>query len=205
MASLLKQLQLRTRSALAFGGWILCLCAVLHTPGRADETEPTLEYRTKAAYLVNFLKFVEWPTNAVPSDSTPLIVGVMDRGEAFPIIQKELEGKSAGNHPVSVRSLRTLHGSITNCHLLFVTRAAGKTAEILQTELGQHPTLLVGETENFAEHGGAIGFVVEADNIRLTLNLEAATAAGLKVNSKLASVARLVKSKPGPEADGHAP
>ena len=41
-----------------------------------------------------------------------------------------------------------------------------------------------------------IAFVREEESVRINLNLEAATQAGLKVSAKLSSVARLVKTKP---------
>ena len=80
-------------------------------------------------------------------------------------------------------------------HLLLVTRVAGKTPEQLSKLAGTAPLLIVGETDAFAEHGGMVGFVREEDAIRLTLNLERTTKAGLKVSAKLSSVARLVKTQ----------
>jgi hypothetical protein len=175
---------------------ITCLFAGFLASDRVGAAEPAVEYSVKAGYLINCLKFIEWPSTAFSSESSPITVGVMDREETFPVIQKALEGKFTGSHPIAVLPLREGQTSITNCHLIFVARSAGMTPEALQIQIGQHSILLVGETEDFAERGGVIGFVSEGEGIRLSLNLEAATAVGLKVNSKLAKVARLVKSKP---------
>jgi hypothetical protein len=76
-----------------------------------------------------------------------------------------------------------------------VTRAAGKTPEEIREVLAAAPTLVVGESDQFAERGGAFGFVREDESIRLVLCLEHAAEAGLKVSAKLANVARPVKSK----------
>ena len=80
--------------------------------------------------------------------------------------------------------------------MLFITHSAGKTPESLRTLVGAYPILLVGETDDFAERGGALSLVAQEEGVRLYLNVEAAAAAGLKVNSRLSNVARLVKTRP---------
>jgi hypothetical protein len=52
--------------------------------------------------------------------------------------------------------------------------------------------LTVGETEDFAEDGGMIAFLVEENKIRFEINLEAADKAKLKISSKLLALAKTV-------------
>ena len=155
----------------------------------------TLEYKIKVGYLFKFASFIDWPANSQPSADSPFVIGVIDGGEALPVAKSLLEGTFVDGHPVQVRGL-TIDQVGKEISILFVTRAAGKTPEELRTVLGGAATLLVGETDQFAERGGMIGFTREEDKIRLSLNLERATEVGLKVSSKLSNVAKLVKSKP---------
>ena len=37
--------------------------------------EPASEYQVKAALLLNFIQFVDWPPQAFPDDKAPIIVG----------------------------------------------------------------------------------------------------------------------------------
>jgi hypothetical protein len=53
--------------------------------------------------------------------------------------------------------------------------------------------LTVGEVEGFTETGGMINFFREGTKIRFQINQGAATSAGLKISSKLLSLA----SRPG--------
>jgi hypothetical protein len=92
-----------------------------------------------------------------------------------------------------VKSVRT-NPAEKDFQILFVTRAAAKSPQDLRLSLAGTAVLLVGETDQFAERGGMVGFVREQEAIHLTLNLERTTAAGLKVSARLSSVARLVKS-----------
>jgi hypothetical protein len=177
------------------GALALLVVSVMGTvSGLGADSTVALEYKVKAGYLFNFAKFIEWPASAFPSTNSPFVIGVLDGGEASPVMRSLFEGKRVNGRPVEVRLV--FPETITkDIHILLVTRAAGKTPEELRKFSGSCSMLMVGETDEFAERGGAIGFVREEESVRLTLCLEHATQAGLKVSSKLSNVAKLVKSK----------
>jgi hypothetical protein len=52
--------------------------------------------------------------------------------------------------------------------------------------------LTVSDIDGFAEEGGVIQFVIEEDRVRFVINLEAASRAKLKINSKLLALARVI-------------
>ncbi len=58
--------------------------------------------------------------------------------------------------------------------------------------------LAVGESDHFAELGGTIGFVIEDERIRFTVNVDAAQRADLKISSKVLALARIVRDDPPP-------
>lgn len=157
------------------------------------DSELALEYKVKAGYLFNFARFVEWPKSALPSAESPIVIGVLDTGEALPWIQAVLEGKTLDGRRVHVRAVN-IEGLSRDLHMIFVARAAGISPETVRSALGRAPTLLVGETDSFAERGGMIGFFRENGSIRFKLNLERAAQANLKISAKLSSVAKPVKS-----------
>jgi hypothetical protein len=158
---------------------------------RATESANPLEYKVKAGYLFNFAKFIDWPEAAVPPGNGPILIGLLDRGEALALIQPLLEGKQIHGRPVQIRPVEPDRLG-RGLHILLVTRTANVAPETLAARLQGTPTLLVGETEDFARRGGMIGFVHEEESIRFTLNLQRAAEAGLQVSAKLASVARVV-------------
>ena len=174
--------------------WVLLGLLLAPLGVRAADSAAVLEYKVKAGYLFNFARFIEWPATCLPAPDSPFVIGVLDGGEALPVVKTLLEGKKVDSHPVQVRTV-TADQIGRDIHILLVTRAAGKSPEEIRAALGNAATLLVGETEQFAERGGTVGFTREEESIRLSLNLERATEAGLKVSSKLASVAKQVKTK----------
>ncbi len=148
----------------------------------------------KAGYLYNFAKFITWPETTLIKPDSPFIIGVIDNGEVLPILASVLSGKTVNDHPVRVIAI-TANQVDAGVHILFVASSIRKSPEDIQAAWGHTTALLVGETDQFAEQGGMVGFIHEENRIRLSLNLERTTQAGLKVSSRLASVANLVKSK----------
>jgi hypothetical protein len=57
--------------------------------------------------------------------------------------------------------------------------------------------LTVGESEDFIRDGGMVGLVRDADQIQIQVNLEATQAAGLRISSRLLSLAVVVRNKGG--------
>lgn len=54
------------------------------------------------------------------------------------------------------------------------------------------PVLTVGDLDQFAAKGGMIGLVMQSNRVRFEVNLQSAERAGLKINSKLLSLAIVV-------------
>ncbi|HEX5221374.1 MAG TPA: YfiR family protein [Verrucomicrobiae bacterium] len=169
---------------------ILSLAGLLLTGARsapAQESQPS-EYQLKAAFLYNFAKFVEWPASALPTDSSPFIIGILGENSFHEDLRKTVAGKKISEHPVSVVSLSSV-AEATNCHMLFISSSdKNQLAEIFK-RLQAAPVLTVGETEQFLEAGGMIGFVREANKIRFQIKDETAKAARLKISSKLLGLA----------------
>jgi len=83
---------------------------------------------------------------------------------------------------------------LRRCNHLFISEAAARrTGEVL-ARLRKANTLTVGETPGFPLAGGMINFAILDNKVKLEINLDATTRAGLKVNSKLIAVSRLVSS-----------
>ena len=174
--------------ALVAGAWLL--------PARATVADfPALEYKVKAGYLFNFAKFIEWPAGSFPTANSPFVIGVLDGGATASVLESILQGKLVEGRAVQVRAV-TAENIGRDLHILLVTRTATKSVGEIRAALSGAATLLVGETAQFAELGGTVGFTREVESIRLSLNLERAVEAGLKVSAKLSTVAKLVKTKP---------
>ncbi|HZL43368.1 MAG TPA: YfiR family protein [Verrucomicrobiae bacterium] len=155
--------------------------------GRAQETPPT-EYKLKAAFLFNFAKYVEWPPAAFAEATSPMVIGILGENPFRDDLEPTIRDKTINNRPLVIKEFRS-PAEATNCHILFIsTSEKQRLPEILKSLHGTS-VLTVGETDRFTETGGMINFVTEGNKIRFQINVEAAKSAGLKVSSKLLSLA----------------
>jgi hypothetical protein len=155
--------------------------------GRAQESPPT-EYQLKAAFLLNFAKFVEWPPAAFAEAASPIVLGVLGENPFGDGLERTIRDKTINNLPLVVKAFRS-SAEATNCHMLFISASErARLPEILGSLRGAS-VLTVGETDRFTETGGMINFVRQRNKIRFQINEVAAKSVGLKISSKLLSLA----------------
>ena len=173
-------------AALAFGG---------ATMTRAQDAE--LEYKLKAAFLFNFLKFTEFPTNQYAAPDAALVIGCLPDDPAAPILAAVMEGKAIEGRPLRLVMFKE-GDDIRRCHLLFITRTLKVKGEEAIERLKNSPVLTVGEVDQFAQRGGMINFVRHERTFRFEINLKVAERAGLRISSKLGSMATIINN-PAPK------
>lgn len=164
-------------------------------PATAQDSE--LEYKVKAAFLFNFLKFTDYPTNRYKAPEDAFVVACMSDDPAAPILSAALEGKSIDGRPIHMIRFKATD-DVRRCHLFFISRTRKSPADEALERLKKAPVLTVGEVDQFAENGGMINFVRHERTFRFEVNLETAEQAGLRISSKLASMATIVKT-PSPK------
>lgn len=148
------------------------------------------EATVKAAYLLNFAKLVAWPASAF-AEGQPLVIGVVGREAVAEELSRAFAGASANGRKIEVRRVAANDaGALLACHVVFVPEA--ERGENVIGAVRGRPVLVVGEEENFARRGGALGFVKEAGTLKFEANPKAATRNGLTVSAKLLRVARAV-------------
>jgi hypothetical protein len=82
--------------------------------------------------------------------------------------------------------------ALGRCHILFLPQAEQPRWLELVKELHGAPTLTVGDGPPLARQGGMVNFIIEAKRVRFEINKFAAEQAGLRISSKLLSLARVV-------------
>ena len=159
-------------------------------PARAG-AEPPTEHQVKAAFLYNFAKFVEWPAEALPDSTTPIVIGVLGPDPFGADLDRTLAGKLVDRHPVQVRRFEE-PADVARCHVLFVGIREAPALRPALARLADVPALTVGETDDFLRLGGIVRFVVADNKVRFEINKTAATRARLRLSSKLLRLALVV-------------
>jgi hypothetical protein len=161
------------------------------------QTPSLAEYRIKAAFLFNFVQFVEWPPNAFTNERAPLVVCVAGRDPFGDALDQTLAGEWAGKRSIVVRRASGPEG-LGSCHLLFVSKSEkGRLGTLLQAVGDSAPVLTVSDIEGFVDGGGTIGFFLERKRVRFEISPSQAQQHGLKLSSQLLGVGRIRGPGPG--------
>jgi hypothetical protein len=150
---------------------------------------PPTEYQLKAAFLFNFAKFVEWPPEAFPETNSPIVIGVLGTNVFGNDLQNVIRDKTVNNRHFQFKNFDS-PTQATNCHILFISPSLKDNLPKIVDGLHNASVLTVSETDQFISAGGMINFFI-GDNktVRFQISDDAAKKAGLKVSSKLLSLA----------------
>jgi YfiR/HmsC-like len=167
------------------------VCAHIVAAPNAHAQDALPEYQVKAAYLFNFLKFVEYPNESFMDPLAPIVIGVIGDdpfGNALPqvVIGKTVQGRDLVIHVYRIGE------DLRGAHILFISASERKRLPMILSSLRGSSVLTVADTEGFLEAGGMIQFLNENGRIRFAINVDATSRAKLKMSSKLLSLARAV-------------
>jgi hypothetical protein len=145
----------------------------------------------KAAFLFHFAQFVEWPEETFKDASSPLAYCTIGDDPFQGMLDASLRGKTLGTHPLRVQHFKHPQ-EIQGCQVLFIGAGEKKLLPAILAGLKENSILTVGETDNFVQEGGIIGFCLEESKIRFEINLESAQKAKLRISSRLLALAKSV-------------
>jgi hypothetical protein len=177
----------RPAAPAALGALLLAACALLAAPAGGT----TREYEIKAAFLYNFVKFVDWPAQALPDNSPNVVIGVLG-ANPFGRALNTINGRSVKGKTLVVRQVSSAQDA-QNCHMLFICPSERDRLRAILDALRNDSVLTVGEMKGFAESGGIINFTLQNDRVRFEINPAAAERARLTISSQLLRLAKIVR------------
>jgi hypothetical protein len=167
---------------------VTALCLYCSLGSAAADKQPSLEYQVKAAFLLNFTKFIEWPPSALPPNA-PFSICILGGDPFGGALDRIVEGETVNGRKLAVERIQRQQSH--SCQIVFVDRSQKDMSKVL-TGFGRG-VLTVGEGIDFIRDGGMIAFVIENRRVRFDVNMPAAANVGLRISSKLLNVARSVE------------
>jgi hypothetical protein len=173
---------------------------------------PDKEYQVKAAFLYNFIKFVDWPTGKFSDVNEPIVVGIIGK-DPFGNVFEALKDKKIKNKTVVIQRFKGFEElkrssqqdqaaieeqvqKLRKCHLLFTCSSEANSKNQIINSVKDYNVLTVGEADDFIDAGGIINFMVEEKKVRFEVNLDACDKEKLKISSQLLKLAkRVIKQK----------
>lgn len=158
------------------------------SPPAAAAQELSREYLIKAAFLYNFAKFTEWPAAAFATADAPLTICVLGE-DPFGAALDAIDGKEIKGRTVAVRRLADATDAQA-CQVIFISASEQTRLSRILASLRGKPVLTVADFPAFARTGGIINLKTNKDDrIRFDINIGTAQQAGLRMSSKLLSLA----------------
>jgi hypothetical protein len=161
--------------------WLIC------APSRA--TAQFDDHQVKAAFVLNFLKFVTWP--AAPAD-TPIEVVVVGADDFAKAITQASAGQQIAGRTIVVRAVRRAGDVGGSPQLLFIGASERDRLPVLLRQFEGRPVLTVGDATGYGSAGVVLNFYTSDSRIRFEANTTAAARAGLQISSHLLRLARIV-------------
>lgn len=175
-------------------GWIgaaglAVLCAVAAVPQPAGEANKDFtEYEVKAAFLVNFAKYVEWPEKAFPEADSPFKIGVLGPNPFGDTLERLTGDQELNGRKMAVERSDDIK-ELSACQIIFLAGPDRKSTTTDLEALKELPILTVGEQAGFAEQGGTVNFVVVETKVKFEINVASANRTELKVSPRLLKLA----------------
>jgi len=194
---------------------LVLIAASTATPVLADDA-PGRAQQLKAAFIYNFIKFVEWPDEKDVDHDKPITIGIIgsqDLVRAFePIKHKKVKSRDvsikyfAGYERLTKspepndQQWQQNMAALKACDVLLLCKCndahIGNFTEIVKALRGSS-ILTVGETAGFLESGGMINFLMQGNKVRFEINHASAKQAKLRIRSQLLRLAqRVILEKP---------
>ncbi len=150
-----------------------------------------VEYKIKAAFLLNFAKFINWPEGSFGDEEqlfTVCVIGENPFGSALSAI----ESRTVGNKKIILRYVDDMT-QVAGCRLLFISESEKNNLSSLHEALAGQTIITVSDINGFVGFGGIIEFVTKDSRLTFKINLSEAREQGLGIDSALLNLALEVK------------
>lgn len=138
----------------------------------------------QALYIYNFTKYIQWP-NA----DEPLVIGVLGSGAINLELEKMINSK--GDNKLRFLKLSSFD-NLNDCNIIFLAKDQEKNLELVLEKTKGKSILIISENEKSAERGAGIGFFLEDDKLRFSINKSAIEARKMKISSSLLVLAKVI-------------
>lgn len=171
---------------------VLLIMQVLLCITRLSYAQQFNENEVKAAFICNFTKFVEWPKSSFKSDTSAIVIGIYGKDPLAPVVERMAKKINVNGRRIEVKHYENMQ-QLSFCHLLYISSSEKDHVEQIIGLLKNSSILTISETDEFCRQGGIINFSKKKMKYGFEINDISAKKAGLKISSKLLSLATIVE------------
>jgi len=171
------------------------LVMAVQNPLNAGPTDQQLdEYQVKAAFIYNFARFVQWPSEASRNPSDPITICILGPDLFGRTLDGIVAGRAIEGRTFVVRRIAAVKEAPA-CQILFFSAIQGARSSPILAELKTPGILTIGDSDASGLDGVVVNFKLEDSRVRFAINMEAATYQKLQISSRLLNLAYLIRPK----------
>lgn len=155
----------------------------------ANSVEPSTGDATKAAFVLRFAGYVEWPADQ--HRQADFRIAVLGDPSLATDLEQLGNGRMVAGRPVRISRV-TSASQARDAQVLVVGESRRGELGSLLRPLAGHPVLVVTSEPDALPAGSVINFLGQQDGLRFEISLPAARRTGLRIGSELLSVAARV-------------
>ena len=167
---------------------VVVLAMALVPAGRASAAAAD-EFALKAAFLFNFTRFVEWPTEAFPPADGAFRICVFGI-DPFGARLDALARRRVGERPIEITRPSQL-ADLPRCQIAYLGTGAAAEVEAAAIAGTAPATLTVASEPGFARDGGMVALVTRGGRVKLHVNLASIRRSPLRFSAKLLEVSEV--------------
>jgi hypothetical protein len=156
-------------------------------------TAPTPEYVLKAKILLVLLPYIRWPAQDTWGDHT-FQIAVLGRSPFGRHLDEAARNLTVHHCPVQIRYVGR-PGEAEGCQVLFVSASELDRLDSILAWTSRRAILTVADDEASASKGVMVNLLLEGAYVRLAVNPDAASEAGLFLGSQLMHNARIISTR----------
>ncbi len=175
--------------SLSLVSWILVIALTAHASARPPQSAHD-SAEVEAAFVLNLLRFVEWPASAFSGAREPYRIVVIGDNVFANELRKLARGKVVASRGIEVQDLKR-DDPFPTPHILLILEEDGKTVRRIVENI-RSATVTIGRTKDFLASGGTIRTFIENDLLRFEINLNSANRANVQIGAQVLLLARKI-------------
>ncbi len=187
-------LRLVRRSCMPALAGCLLAASLCFADGAASTPDRPSEYDVRAAYLLNFGKFMRLNGEAQTPDGS-FHICILGHDPIGAVIDQLAAGDTIDRRPIHIQRIGDPTQGL-GCQVLYIGPSeTGRLREDLAILEGSD-ILTVGDAPDFLQMGGMVQFILDSDHVRFKVNLNAVNRTHIVLSSELLRVAAAVEGNP---------
>jgi hypothetical protein len=181
-----------SRSGRAHVPAALVLIALAGGLTRSGGAQPIAASTLKAAFMLNFAKFTEWPAR---EPGLPILICVSASDEVADAMARTIKGQLIDGRSLQVSQIAAA-GSVGGCQMLFVADRDPRRLAAILDEASRFPVLTVSDIEQSSTAGVMVELFRENGRMRFAINIDTVGRSPVRISSQLLALAKIARDVP---------